>query len=54
MIYSVRGGRNSERLRVGLRAWLCLRQIGDVGGGYGFDGVRESDSWAEVCGLKVR
>ena len=38
---------------MGLRAWLCPRWIGDVGGGYGFDGVRESDSWAEVCGLKV-
>ena len=24
------------------------------GGGYGFTGVRESDSWAKVCGSEVR
>ena len=54
MIYSVRGGRKSERLRVGLRVWLCRRRIRDVGGRYGFSGVRESDNWVEVCGSKVR
>ena len=54
MIYLMRGGRKSERLRVGLRAWLYWRRIRDVGGGYGFFGVRESDSWVEVCGSEVR
>ena len=54
MIYSVRGGRKSERLRVDLRAWLRRRRIRDVGGGYGFADVRESDCWAEVCGSEVR
>ena len=48
MIYLVRGRRKSERLRVGLRAWLRQRQIEDVGGRYGFAGVKESDNWAEV------
>ena len=54
MIYSMRRGGKSERLTVGLRDWLRQRWIGDVGGGYGFTGVRESDSWAEVCGSEVR
>ena len=54
MIYLVRGRRKSERLRVGLRAWLRQWRIEDVGGGYGFAGVRESDNWAEVCGSEVR
>ena len=34
---------------------LAFKEGGSAfGGRYGFVGVRESDSWAEVCGSEVR